>query len=553
MLKRILLGILAALVVPASFAFPWGAVTFYSPTHQAIDEHAYALLQQDPAFQGSFFQLLPSILAHEGVVADLSMTFNPIGRGPGPDSEGATPYSWHYFNPLTGEGNGPGAVSQFYFNLLNINSREKAKGAAWAAHFLADMSVPYHIVGTTRDNAFRFVQNGTMSLAENITGPAFLYDNSMQFGLPEEGWGLNGNFREATKNYVTNHSSGAADWYDPWYSNGYRAVDRVATSSHVVWEKGAHGIYEKSPFYHPMVFIAEDGRYNPSWRNATPDYSFSGHPAVAQAAQASQFAADAALFTRNHIKNYYMYPGIGVDHAIRNVATLWRASFSGLRPQMLAEKDVPGYSNYDPNRYYLVCRITNVADDTVRNVKAKMFISGGGMKGSDIRALDSNMIMPGCEASILFDALLKPETEYTVYMEVRGEYNIPDLQYAAVMGTFRTQKRDDTDPPPPPPTPPDPFKNILGSWEFGRNKTDHIGTVILTKEKGKHGYLIKGYSHPNETYWDFYGENSIVFKHRDGQTTTYFLRLGPNYWEGRFLPPKDWPNMKNAVIHYLKR
>lgn len=95
---------------------------------------------------------------------------------------------------------------------------------------------------------------------------------------------------------------------------------------------------------------------------------------------------------------------------------------------------------------------------------------------------------------------------------------------------------------------------ILGSWKFGRNKTNFIGNVVLTKRPGKHGgYYIDGYSHPNESYWKFNGKNSIVFLHENGSPTTYFKRLKPNYWEGRFLPPEDWPNMNNPVVHYLKR
>ncbi len=98
------------------------------------------------------------------------------------------------------------------------------------------------------------------------------------------------------------------------------------------------------------------------------------------------------------------------------------------------------------------------------------------------------------------------------------------------------------------------LSGILGSWEFGRNDTDFIGTVILTDRPGKYGgYYIDGYSHDNESYWKSNGNNSIVFLHKNGKPTTYFKRLNPDHWEGHFLPPEDWPEMENAIVHYLKR
>jgi hypothetical protein len=100
----------------------------------------------------------------------------------------------------------------------------------------------------------------------------------------------------------------------------------------------------------------------------------------------------------------------------------------------------------------------------------------------------------------------------------------------------------------------DPWASVLGPWDFGRNKTEHIGTVILTNRPGEHGaYCIDGYKNLNESYWKLNGEDSIVFLHKNGKPTTYFLRVSKNYWEGRFLPPENWHKMKDPVVHYLQR
>lgn len=96
--------------------------------------------------------------------------------------------------------------------------------------------------------------------------------------------------------------------------------------------------------------------------------------------------------------------------------------------------------------------------------------------------------------------------------------------------------------------------DVLGSWEFGRNESDRIGTIILTKTPGKYGaFEIGGYHHVNESYWNFEGQNTIIFKHTNGQITTRFRRVDPKLWKGQFVPPKDWPPMKKPAIHYLKR
>lgn len=97
------------------------------------------------------------------------------------------------------------------------------------------------------------------------------------------------------------------------------------------------------------------------------------------------------------------------------------------------------------------------------------------------------------------------------------------------------------------------FAGILSSWEFGRTSGDRLGTVVLTSKKGKYGYIIGGYHHPNETYWRFNGKDSIVFIDSNGRPTTKFVRINQNYWKGPFIPPPNWPKSGKTTIHYLKK
>ncbi|MCK5231167.1 MAG: hypothetical protein KAR13_12920 [Desulfobulbaceae bacterium] len=433
--------------------------------------------------------------------------------------------------------------------LMQPGGVDRAKGAAWAAHFLADMSVPYHVVGMTRDDAYDFHANQKKYLDPKITGPLYLYDNNAKGLLPPRGWGGNGNFWDATVNYSYNHSGGMADWYDPWYSNGYglRESNESALSSHVLWESRANKIFEKHPHFHPGIFPNGDGRYNPAWKNAIPSYELTDEIRT-QAKQSALFTHAVALYTRQKISQIHRNPGLGIDHAIRNVATLWRSTFTGLRPTLGYYENVSD----DPNEYIMECCIRNAADAGVSNVNV-MLLMYHNTKLVYTQKLTGGNIAGGGNCVVQFKVRVAPDTKYGIVMAVAGQYDIPDLQYATADGTFRSNPVRTIDPPVTVRPPQDPFENILGAWEFGRNKNNRIGTVILTRKIGEHGYIIDGYSHHNESYWRFNGKNSITFIHKNGNPTTYFQRRGPKYWEGRFRPPKDWPKMENAVVHYLKR
>jgi len=548
MLKKILFFILILFPLSVSHAFSWGGAFYWSPTHQVILTEAYNFLSQDPAFQGSGFLSLNSILLNEGVLVNVDYALDPSVVGPGPDATGASPYQWHYYNPLTGKGRAPAAVQMYYKQLVDLNDKnDKGKAAAWSAHFLADMSVPYHIVGMPSDEAIKYRNSDTQYLSEDITGPLLLYDNKATDRMPPTGWGENHLFGSAIVNFVDDHSGGDVDWFDPWYSNGsgLKNSHEVAFSSHVLWEADAHKKYLECGY--TGIVASEVGRYNPAWKNGAPNINFNINIMEAQAAGAALFTHDVALYTRKQILHIHRNAEVGIFNAMRNVATLWRGSITGLRPALYYYEKVSS----DPNEYGVECRIRNMADASAKNVQIKLYVFHN-QKLVHTHKLAGGNIVAGGTGSVQFRVGLIPDREYGIAMAVAARYDIPDLQYATVNGIFRSrpgiQKPGDDYK-----NRHDPFAGILGTWEFGRNKNDFIGNVVLTSKKGKHGYIIDGYSHPNETYWRFSGKNSIVFVHKNGNPTTYFKRLDIRFWEGRFLPPKDWPKMKNAIVHYLKR
>lgn len=558
MKNKIYLFFFVLLLLPEN-AYPWGAVERVigvtrkiCPTHQHIDEEAYKILKKDPAFWGSGFLPLKEILSQEGVTVRPE-NLDIDGFGPGPDSVDATNYSEHYFNPKINEGYAPKAVME-WFKFLAVpagpQQYNKSKAAAWSAHYIADMGVPYHVVGMSRDTFRKLYKGNHVELDEKYTGPLILYSNCNQKISPPSGFGRHFYFDDEMMLYHNLYSGGKADWFDPWYHNGTGASKlRILYSSHAVWEKTAHRLYEADSGYKPIKSI-----YNPAWKNAPPDYSFSGQVYKRQAYQAGLFAAAIARYTRKRIARIHSNPLFGINRSIRDVATMWRGSISGLRPSIHISRDNENNPKYHQSRYFIECQIKNMAMEKVENVCAKMTITDGKNQWKKKKFYKNSSIPSTVKGSIPFEFIAKPETDYGVYMEVVGEYKGPDRQYAVSSGTFRSLKENRKDMPEVNIDVFDAFAEVLGAWEFGRREREKIGTVVLTRKRGKHNaYVIDGYGHANESYWRFEGKNKIVFLHENGQITSRFYRKDKKKWEGPFIQPKDWPNKDDVFNHYLKR
>jgi len=452
--------------IPVIELFPWGAITSICETHQAILAHAYNLLICDQALWGRRYLPIADILSFEGVSIDVQ-NWTISGFGPGPDSEGATDYSAHYYNPLTNKGYAPANVAHFFRELCNPQGN-KLKGAAWAAHFLADMSVPYHVVGMPRDDARYYMQSNIQIINDLATGPAYLYDSTRGGNLPPSGWGLRQNFWQATVNYVQGHSAGFADWYDPWYTNGGGIKKtQVVYSSHAQWEDKAHALYLQNPTYNGQRFSDSKSVYNPAWKNANPDFSFKTKPFAAQAQQAGYFAAKVARYTRKNINLIYQNPIMGIDHAIRNVATLWRASFSALLPSVYIVKD-----ETQRNKYLIQCRVKNTAFDSAHNVHLKLTVFKDGRKWETIRSLGGSLFA-GNEAPVVFAVDAGPDQKFSVLLEVAAKYDIPDMQYASATSAYQTKSENEVQP----------QENVFGRNQYSEG--DFQGEIYFIPENSQ--------------------------------------------------------------------
>ena len=401
-----------ALLFPA-LAWGWGS-TVRSPlgayaTHQFIDLTAYECLRKDPAFAPRMMPTLGAMRQWEDMEVDISFAGMVI-TGRGPDVDGNTAYSDHWYNPNLGQGRGPEAVSNRAFQSANALGKD-AQGADWAAHFMADMSVPVHINGVMRERA-RTIYNSVprpqpVYLDTSITGPLVApllggRTNQIDWRLPME------TFLARTNAFM--------DYFDPWYWLG---------ESHAVWEAGTPK--------HTTDF-SKNPSYNSKWKNGAP--SFDGY-AGAYAGQARLLAMEAASDTYNDYAQCITAQGVqkAMDRSIQNVYTLWRGGFSALQPEVLIECASDGGGG---QKIKAGGRIINMASEEAKNVRVRLttIIQG---KETKLEEKDLKSIPGGRQEALVSEpwevdvpAADPSSKEKPLFrLEVIGQYDTtPDLQYA---------------------------------------------------------------------------------------------------------------------------
>jgi len=558
----LLLAALLAVIFPER-ALAWGATTRtpgVCTTHQSIIKEAYKLLEEDPAYKGSRFPKPEEILEHEGMQWVTSLTWDFISSsqydlvGPGPDDETKTKWSEHFYNPETGKGGAPAAAEKYFTELCDALYRAESnkqadagKGAAWSAHFLADMYVPYHIVGIPGDEAKAMDKNGNYLLDEKKSGPAYLYGLPDDNDLPPKGWGGGQNFTNAIRRFVKYANDvgpqAQRDWCDPWYLNGWWIGDaKFLKSSHVNYEVLAYQKFQKWAVY-PLIIVkyTEPFRVNrdteiPAWLNKLPswDKSISNQAAVAE-----DYAKAAAKVTRNNMKRFWEKPEDALYAAIDSAYTLWRASISALKPQAKV-------TLISANRYQVAGTIGNVADEVAREVEARLTISGGRIIGKNTQPIEPVGKEPKPVVWEIESADIK---QCKIRMEVIGYFeHTPDLQYAFTDLVAGTVASTPAAPPKTTPTP-TPTKTTPAPAATGRpiitnlkgpeqGVVDYAGNLFTIWVKGgKEPYSYEWGGNKTE-YTETRGGNSIqvVFK------SSQFKRDGDVY--------SMWVSVKDANGQY---
>jgi hypothetical protein len=353
----------------------------------------------------------------------------------------------HYFSEL---------VKANVLNLKNMNEGGP-KQAAYCAHFLADIFVPYHVNGTSRANAEKIwveqqgYETQQITLPETITGSMVL-----SYLTPYQNKGADRNYYPELFRFVTLTDPPEFDWFDPWYYNGTsknyseyfhsQSIDNPAlvtnVSSHILWEGRPSGQLTASAF-HQQAGQGLDG-YDPHWKNATPAFD---NPGVGQSEQARLFTIFKATETRDRQEFYFNTPTIPLRDAIRAVYTLWRASISGLRPAIEYQPEA------NSTTYRVTGKVTNAASAPASNLRARLTATNCTVAGDKEKSLGSSLAA-GNKQTVSASWQVQPTADKTcqLKLEVVGAYTIPDIQYAKVERLFMPDHREPKITPTPPKT-----------------------------------------------------------------------------------------------------
>ncbi len=404
-------------------AFSWSSIWFTNTHANHIDKYAYEQLSKLPFFKASGFPELENILKNEGTDA-------AMGKGYGPDRSGSSDFSKHYFNPWlnNGEGEGPAACGEHarkLYDVLNNTGRSKqntSKSAAWSAHFMADMSVPYHVVGCSKQTLEKLFTTGELKLTKQITGDLGL---SYQTTLPAD----DEFSREAKRFLAAAKEDETINWFDPWYWNGATGGSiAYINSSHVYWEKDVGMIkwwsYTPSPHH--------------GWKNPDPAFE---NPGKGFQEKAEQLAWTCALDTRMQLMERYQSKQSGIEVAGSAVYTLWRASITALDASVVIVPNDQG-----PGHYVSFAVKNMDPKGTVTQVKARGAIL---RKGQFFKRLDpvdaAASISAGGSKKVqkawLIDTRMPIQYgPWEVELEVIGKFkDTPDAQYKAVKKTIEAR------------------------------------------------------------------------------------------------------------------
>lgn len=427
------LGLAPAALVNPGLALGWGAFSGVKNTHKLIVENAMHLLKQDQIFMRRPFPPVHNIVKHDYV------SYNPVGGiyGTGPDAEGNSPYSYHYYNPYTGQGQGPRAVQIHFERLIQAcikdpNGDGAAGSASWAGHFLADMHVPYHVVGLARGEAINRARRKSGYLSPDEGGPLFLYNGS---GAAPEYWGQANNFVKALYFYLRYSQHDAnQDWYDPWYYNGYALrinafgayrdialteKSSVLFGSHANWELRADwDAAQAGPVYQELI---KSGFYDPKWENRKVGASEDVWRVLG--GQARLFAAKCAQETRDRLKINYRNSMLATCRAIRAVASLYRASVSAIKLDYRTGRQLSdgvevaatAYNNSPNEPLHDVDFTLNYQD---RGQWRKLFLTTNGA------------VYPGQSVTRKFKVPVRPDSRVQCTLDATGLYRkTPDACY----------------------------------------------------------------------------------------------------------------------------
>ena len=351
------LVILFALFIPEQL-YGWSSVVpdFYGgritafATHQFLNQMAFEELKRHPAV-GRGIVHFPSL----DEIQDQA-TINQAQGGNGPDNPRLSEYSWHWYNPDPAvPGSQTTKIVARYFHglkqtllaksLLTEGGSPRSSGAreaAYAAHFIQDMTCPFHVVGMpiTDKNIIKTVAPRRMPDGSQVTDidtviGSFRNNAAMKRKIggpyrnytPEE-WQRLVDLAAAAFN-----KDPKADWFDPNYYDGQEPYTTM-NSGHFLYEAGVEIAYKKSPPQNELHLnhLRYEKKYiSPQWTNSLSPEEFTRMIARETRQRMEQPGSNLAFDTRD--PRNLLDPKVPYEdwwRAIQATYTLWRASFSAL-------------------------------------------------------------------------------------------------------------------------------------------------------------------------------------------------------------------------------
>lgn len=415
------------LLLPSYTGLSWSSTELsgYFTTHQFLTRAAYTYLQKHPMIDSGFvkFPVLSEIEKYEGVNINLKTGLQIQGEGP--DNPKNSKYADHYFNPSLpggGAGNAPSVISEYYTKLLNslftLSDPENipARNAAYLAHYIQDMSCPFHVIGTPESNlSYNPAATGPyikkygagiweiepLGIEDICFSPQKLIERSFKYKTlaPEDFWTL------MVERYRQETSQGA-NWFEPNYYDG-PDCEKLYTylSTHFIYETVItpfHNSVDDINYYSSM---ADMNVFDKSWIELPGEPSKKANEFAKLIANNTKAFVEENLeeimfdpqnmglnnlpyillaatnigeenkipnLTADRIKDYVPKPDLMWFQAIQSTYTLWRATFSGLYINF--NQDIKLIRvGVNPDKYIAKVRVRNYEpEDVAENVSAKL-------------------------------------------------------------------------------------------------------------------------------------------------------------------------------------
>lgn len=419
--KKMIITVLliGVLIFTCDNALAWGSVrtnkvdtleNMTAPSHDFIDKWAYNNLMDDPAWSREVFpdyfmeknknEDYSKIYNNEGV--DVDSSGHPSGSGPDSPTQN-TAYSWHEFNPRLngglGAGKAPEQAAEWFKKLMKDLENEKmvaaAKDAAYLAHYVADVTCPVHVNGMPTTDADKLPATGPLPLDSNIVGAPLpisitgmgraqtppsnerLIDVFPQGGAVR-GTGGKGNTNWSQEYNVWRNLPVINDWFDPWYNDGTFVYKHwlgdvhlpESSSTHSLWEWYAYNNYSQ-PEYPDTIKVGYSEEFLKLQKengNRVSDNIEKFVKIIAEKTRKNQNAILDESTKTSAPLGITSKLGEAYQEAISDVYTVWRASFSALRPKVEF-----GPGSESGNRK-IVVSVDNNATEEATNIEIKVTI-----------------------------------------------------------------------------------------------------------------------------------------------------------------------------------